>query len=510
MRRNPYDQRVLTLVQVCGGERDWAGAEQVFEQHGWPVLGHHPCGGGPLLGVLEPDPTSRVYEVEVRLPGSLHNCDRGAARRVAKALRRARLEAYVRRTEPLVRDREMFTEWQVFDAADHPRGRGARLGRRIHRLLTGLGRHDTGVRVTGTPREALRLARMTPPGEGAPVPARAAARPLDGRWRVSGRFWPEEEFERRRNQVLGWSLAAGTAAALASGGSGGSRPLWVVAAVLAGAAAMWSGSRLFRQGRVAGAAMAAVPVAMLALLGLGGFGAVGPHWTRQQALLSLVVAGVVAGLWLLVRQWSWSEWAAWVVPLAVSLAGSTFLAAGSVLHALYADGFSLDPGDLDVPPMWQVIAAVRLLAFLSLVLVLPAWWGFARHRHHAYAGTGDGFNAAVYVMLLVLILTGVASLAMRSAQRAVDRTIAAASRGEDPPPYFGVKPDWVCVELAVPAEQLSGEGPRLDPTRPYLSFGVAGETAVLWDRAAEEPVKLSAAQVRLIPAKAGGVCRSGG
>jgi hypothetical protein len=274
--------------------------------------------------------------------------------------------------------------------------------------------------------------------------------------------------------------------------------------------AVYSGTRLFREGRATGAAMAVVALGLLLVLGLGPLPAAGPGWTEQQVLVSAGIVAVTAGLWLLVRQWSWGEWAVWVVPLVLSLAGSTFLAAGSVLHALYADGLSLAPDDLDVPPVWQVVSAAKLLTFLSPTLVLPAWWGFARHRHHGYAGTGEGFNVAVYVLLLIAILTGVFGLALHSAGQAVDRTIAAATRGEDAPPYFGVEPAWVCVEPAVPAALLSGEGPRLDPARPYLSFGVAQGTAVLWDGAAREPLKLTAAQVRLLPTEPGAGCGGAG
>ncbi|WP_327679690.1 hypothetical protein [Kitasatospora sp. NBC_00458] len=509
MRTRLYDQRVLTLVEVRGGERDWAEAEQVFERHGWPVIGRHPCGEGPLEGVLEPDPASRVYEVEVRLPGSLHHCERGATRRAQRALRRARLEAYVRRAEPLVRDREMLTEWQAYDRSAPSGVRFARLRGSVRRYASRLGHYDTGVRVIGTQEEASGLARMPSASGGGSAPAAARIRPLDGRWRGTVRFWPEEETARRIARVLGWSLAVGVAAVFAAGGSGGARAFWVVLAVLAGGVTVASGTRLFREGAAAGAAMAAVAAMAVLLLALSPFRSAGRGSHEQQVLVGLGIAAVVAGLWLLVRQWSWGEWAAWAVPLAASLAGATLLASGSVLHSLYADALSLSPGDLDVPPIWQVVSAVKLLTFLSLVLVLPAWWGFARHRHHGYAGTGEGFNAAMYALLLIAILAGVSTLALHSAGRAADRTKAAAARGEDAPPYFGVEPKWVCVEPAEPAERLSGDGPRLDPKRSYLSFGVAQGSAVLWDRRAGEPLKLAARQVRLIPAESGAACDGG-
>ncbi|MHC8563880.1 hypothetical protein ACW23B_25110 [Streptomyces albidoflavus] len=57
------------------------------------------------------------------------------------------------------------------------------------------------------------------------------------------------------------------------------------------------------------------------------------------------------------------------------------------------------------------------------------------------------------------------------------------------------------MEPAIPVGRLAAEGPPLDPARPYLSFGVAGGNAVLWDAGAGEPVKVPASKVRLVPAE---------
>jgi hypothetical protein len=488
MRGVPYDQRVLTLIEVRGGEREWAGAEHCFERHGWPVVHHFPCGEGPLSGILDPRPGARVYEVEVRLYGSAHDCDRGAARRAAKALRAARLEAYVRRTEPLLRDREMLPEWRAYRRP----GPHTRLWRRVLRHAARAGRLDSGLQLSGTPREALRLARQARPG--------VAVRPLDGRWRRTVEMWPEEETERRIVRVCGWLLLTGVAAVFAAGTDTAARWLWLAVAVVAGGATLWSGTRIYRTGRAAGAGAGALGLVSLLPFLLGRAATDGGGWTRGQVLPAVAVMAVVAGLWLLVRQWTWGEWVAWAVPLAMTLAVSSFVAAGSVLHALYADELSLSPDDVNVPAMWQAAAALKLVSLLSLVLLLPAWWGWARHRHHSYAAPGEGFNVAMYVLLLVAILLGAGLLALDSAREAADRTKAAVRRGVDPPPYFGVRPAWTCVEPAVPPGQLAGEGPRLDPARPYLSFGTTDGTAVLWDRSTMSPVKLPASQVRLVPA----------
>ncbi|WDV30966.1 hypothetical protein OIM90_05100 [Streptomyces sp. AD16] len=106
MGKQRYDQRVRAFVEVRGGEADWELAGERFAAHGWPVRDSVPAGAGPLGDAVETRPDSRVYEIEVRLPGIAKGADLGAARRVAKALRAARVEGYVRRTDVLHRDRE--------------------------------------------------------------------------------------------------------------------------------------------------------------------------------------------------------------------------------------------------------------------------------------------------------------------------------------------------------------------------------------------------------------------
>src|SRR6478752_2609852 len=101
--------------------------------------------------------------------------------------------------------------------------------------------------------------------------------------------------------------------------------------------------------------------------------------------------------------------------------------------------------------------------------------------------------------MILLLVAAVGQLVLETAEEAVDRTTSAAERGTDPPPFFGVHPEWTCVEPVIPVGRLPVEGPPLDPARPYLSFGVAGGNAVLWDAEAGEAVKVPASKVRLVP-----------
>jgi hypothetical protein len=95
----------------------------------------------------------------------------------------------------------------------------------------------------------------------------------------------------------------------AAGGAAGRRPLWIVVAVLlAGAAALWGGSRLawFAEVRDAGVrglvlqtetgaerSTALVPIAVLALAAVAGMVATG-GWARRVLSAVLVVAGIAA------------------------------------------------------------------------------------------------------------------------------------------------------------------------------------------------------------------------
>ncbi|MGP3925254.1 hypothetical protein [Streptomyces sp. 8N616] len=278
------------------------------------------------------------------------------------------------------------------------------------------------------------------------------------------------------------------------------RLFWTALAATSFASVLRAGIKLNRGGRrTEGVGVAVLLTLLFLAMGLGLLSREGEGWTRSQALLGPMGVAVIYGLWLLARQWTWGEWVAWAVPLIVSAVLSFLVPVGSVLHALYADGLSLSPADLDVPVVWQVVSAMKLLTFLSLVLIVPALWGVAKHHH--YVRPGEQFNGLLYALALVLVLGGVGSLAMGSASRAVQRTIVAAKEGRQPPSYFGVEPEWTCVEPTVPQAKLSGEGGYLVPRRPYLLFGVARGKAVLWNTDTEGPLKLPAADIRLVPTK---------
>lgn len=514
LQRARYDQRVLTLVEVRGAERDHDEAQEWFGQRGWPVLGRWPCGEGPTAGVLRARSDSVVFLVEVRFFGARNKrTGQAAAWRVDGLARTARLQMYVRRTELVDPDREHLPHWRVVTTghrpapppAPRPRAAAVRFRLLAHRarLMEALGRHDTGEFASGTPSEARRLAR-TALEPGAPPPTGVDARPTDRRGRGGRPLDREEQVERGVLRLAPWLGLLSFATVVARAARGGAVAFWVLVAAASLLAALRAADRVSPHRKAEGRAACLVAAALLVtLLHTDYLSGTSVALTPLQALVTCVTLFTVAGCYLLVRQWTWGDWLTWGAPLAGSLVVSGVVASGSVLHAFYADALDLNPQDLDVPGLWQAASAVKLLSFLALVLLAPAAWGTLKHLH--CIRPRDGSNVALYALLLVAIVVSVGGLAAQSAASAAEATKAAARDRRTPPPYFGVKPKWTCVRPVVPADRLPSDGGALasPAARPYLLISVAGGNAVLWDAdATPDPgaFKLPANRLQLLPA----------
>ncbi|MFD7558684.1 hypothetical protein ACFV9E_29600 [Streptomyces sp. NPDC059835] len=90
---------------------------------------------------------------------------------------------------------------------------------------------------------------------------------------------------------------------------------------------------------------------------------------------------------------------------------------------------------------------------------------------------------------------------MEELGRAVEATKAAARQRREAPSYFGVEPEWMCVQPTVRVAELNADGGLLDPAGPYLFFGVADGMALLWSTDTDAPLKEPADEVRLVPAE---------
>ncbi|MEU8436817.1 hypothetical protein AB0F18_28710 [Streptomyces sp. NPDC029216] len=303
-----------------------------------------------------------------------------------------------------------------------------------------------------------------------------------------------------------WTFAMIFCAVVARQQSGVRTWVWAAAAVLC---LLWAAG-LARGVNVVGGRLASLLVwgaGSALLLGVA-FGAdLGRDrgWTPVQMLWVLAVTATTGGIWLLVRQWTWGEWLAWAAPLLFALVASCVVASGSVLHALYADSLDLTPDDLDVPAIWQAASAVKLLGLLSVALFVPALWGIAKHVHAPFVSPIERLGVPLYVVTQAAVLTVCGVWALESAGDAVKDLRTAAARQAELPSYFGVEPEWACVEPTVPAARISSRGGVLKPERPYVSFGEAGGTVSLWDGPAGKALQMPAEQVRLVPAANGRV-----
>ncbi|WP_326768330.1 NnrS multi-domain protein [Streptomyces sp. NBC_01591] len=513
-----YDQRVLVLVEVRGEQRDWDEAERVFDQRGWPVVTGFTRGEGASRGVLREAPSARLYSVEVRFFGARNRrTERAAAWRVEQLARSAGLEMYARRCELVDRDREQLTGWRAHTVdhrpprapAPRPRTWMARLSRAAAvsraRISERCGYRDTGMVVTGTASEARRLSRMNLPGGSAPGTA-VDVRPFYGRERRHIVPRREEDGLRRAYLVVAWLLAMTFCAAVARQQSGVWVWGWTGAAALCFVGGARSAYGMFAAGgRVASLLMFGAVAGYFLVVSNGADLGDDRGWTPMQMLSIFAVTATIGGIWLLVRQWTWGEWLAWAAPLVFTAAVSFVVASGSVLHALYADSFGVTPDDLDVPGIWQAASALKLLSLLSYALFVPALWGIAKHVHAPFVSPVERLGVPLYVctQLTVVVVCGLGAL--DSAREAVEDFRTAAVRKTAPPSYFGVEPEWMCVEPTVPAAKLGSRGGVLKPEHPYLSFGEAGGTVSLWDEPAGTALQMPAEQVRLVPAADGQV-----
>ncbi|MGW8351880.1 NnrS multi-domain protein [Streptomyces wedmorensis] len=511
-----YDQRVLVLVEVRGEQRDWDEAERVFDQQGWPVVTAFARGEGPSRGVLREAASARLYSVEVRFFGARNRrTERAAAWRVERLARAAGLEMYARRCELVDRDREQLTGWRAHTVAHRPPRRPdprtltpmARLRRATvvsrARVSERRGYRDTGMVVTGTASEARRLSRMDLPGGSAPGAA-TDVRPVYGRERSHVVQRREEDGLRRIYRVVAWLLAMTFCAVVARQQSGVGVWVWAGFALLCfGGGARLAYGMFAAGGRVASLLICGAVAGYFLVVSLGADMGDDRGWTPVQMLSVFAVTATVGGIWLLVRQWTWGEWLAWAAPLAFTAVVSLVVASGSVLHALYADSLGVTPDDLDVPGIWQAASAVKLLSLLGYALIVPALWGIAKHVHASFVSPVERLGVPLYVLTQVTVVVVCGLGALDSAREAVEDFRTAAVRKTAPPSYFGVEPEWTCVEPTVPAAKLGSRGGVLKPERPYLSFGEAGGTVSLWNEPAGTALQMPAEQVRLVPAADG-------
>ncbi|MFE4633162.1 NnrS multi-domain protein [Streptomyces sp. NPDC056773] len=468
--------------------------------------------------MLRADASARMYSVEVRFLGAQNRrTGRAAAWHVERLARVTGLEMYARRCEPMDRDREQLTVWWGHTVAHRPPRAPAprpltpmaRLRRAAEvagaRFTERRGYHDTGAMATGTASEARRLSRMDLTGGSAPGAATDVRAASGG---VRSHIVPRREDDaRRRAYRLGaWLWAMVFCAVVARQQSGVRAWVWAGAAVVC----FLMGARLARGmfasgGRAGSLSLWGALAAFFLAVSLGADMGDSRGWTPVLMLSVFAVLATAGGIWLLVRQWTWGDWLSWAVPLAFAAVASLVVSSGSVLHAMYADSLDLTPADLDVPAIWQVTSAVKLMSLLSYVLLVPALWGIAKHVYVPGVSPVDRLRVPLFVIAQAAVVALCGAGVLESVGEAVKDFRTAAVRKTELPSYFGVEPEWTCIESTVAAAKLSTRGGVLRQERPYISFGEAGGTVSLWDEPTEKSLQMPAEQVRLVPVADGQV-----
>ncbi|MFJ4342413.1 hypothetical protein [Streptomyces sp. NPDC088915] len=511
MARVRREQRVWTLVEVRGGPAGWAAAEEVWTRHSWNYRDEGTLGTGLTSG-LSADPTRKAFRVEVRTPGALSRAENEAEWLVMSLARTHAIEMYPRKQAALDRDREVLARWRVHTTEHRPVRPDLELSSRPERWALWwhrttarwserLGRYDTGEIVSGPKDEASVLARIgREPDE--ELRAGVDVRPLDGRDGSRAVLRREEDQDRRLRWLAVGLITTETLTVLAGSSDGALFWVWAVCTAAAFCVMVTMGGRLHRTGGEAAGRVVVACVTlfvMVTALGWGPFGLSSGDsgMTRGQALLGPLFLFVGVGIGLLARRWAGNGPIVWVGPAVLTVSIPVLAVLGKILHWAYRDELDLEADGAEASGLWEAASALKLLTLLSMFLLVPAAWAVARHYHLVRSG---GRTAALGFGLTALILVLEAGmLGLQSPKHAADALKRAAVDGRTPPPYFGIEPEWMCLQPTVSRSELNTKGGVLRPERPYIVFGEGQGGVVVWNVAADGAMTIPSDQVRTVP-----------
>ncbi|MFE3947285.1 hypothetical protein ACFXPV_36320 [Streptomyces sp. NPDC059118] len=500
------------LLEIQGGPAKWEKVEQHLRGRGWSFRPTVPKDRRTARRAFGSDTAySRFLWTDVPITGSPWRADREASWQVAAVRKATQVVIYDRMLRIDEADRTMQPEWQVYSTRSRSRATApphARAWSRpawwvrgaLHRAAVKAGLFDVGLRVHGSKAAVLHLAEgmIAPPERDA-----IGVRPLDGRGRAGTVAHGEDALNRALALFLGPLFAMGLLLVLARhAGPVGVALCWLLALACTGVA-WWTALTLpWSRTRLRSMLFSLVTTALMACFALGIPG-VGRSMTTGQAVVMTAVAYYATGLVLLGRRWKWQIMVAGILPVIVTVTVAALPLTSRFLHDIYADELSLTTVETGVSGVWQLAAAVKLLwPSLGAILFVAAGWGILRYFHFIRPRS---VTAGVFAALaLTAALTLSVSSALQSPAEAADKLKQAAVHGTEPPPYFGVSPQWACVVPTVPIPELTEKGGAIHPERPYISFGPADGQVVLWNRPTEEPLRIAADQVKIIPLRHGG------
>ncbi|MGW5442811.1 hypothetical protein [Streptomyces asiaticus] len=481
-----FDQRIAALVRLKGTDVDCKLFEAACEQRGWVLLD---CPTHPAS--YRSDNVS--YRVEVRIPGARVGAVHAACVRVEDLGDQLVLDLHVEAAEAVARDPVPDQSWVAYAPRQSASG-GSRLSAwrdNWERRAVRKGWRDTGRTVQATDEaDALRKVRVPLPGT-PDAPAGVRVRKSGGGEFLAGR-------RAQRRSVL-WLVHVYIANVIFLSLVRDYPVAWgAEVGVLIASVRVSLPLRNRSKPQYNGSCLGMMCWLVSIYWGLNeNYPPLGPLSPEQGALLGgLYVVGV--GLRLLVRTWSWREWGPWLIPALFPVLLGFFPGVGYLVHTFYLDTFDLAAEDVDVPLLQQFAASAKVVGAMSLWLLAPAGWGYLKHFHVIiqdrwfYSLTTVWLAVVAFVVAPIHLVADPASAAGRTAQ-------ATAKRGGVPGSYFGIKPEWVCVNPLAAPDQLPSQGGTLQPSRSYLLLGDASGIAALWDREKETALKIPLNKIRVIP-----------
>ncbi|QES49555.1 hypothetical protein DEJ50_18835 [Streptomyces venezuelae] len=536
-----WDQRAVALAELRGTATDRELWEAALAERGWPVLERR---GTSVTPVTE---ARAWYVVEIRFPGSRFRAVTGARQRLEVLAEELHLDLVVEAVDLVVRQPDLRARWQAYERPSPRTARWTRLWRPAVSLLRwgGTGRQISA----GAPTQAQALAARPLPGA-APPPAGPVVHRRSLSFRARGGR-PRSHTHRGVPLAVLAALFVGLLGAregsTVNGGIGAPALLTGfgvgIGPFLDPARLAWPGGpvveaavepawvmtvfavvtvlvlcRLYLRNRPDWPVLLALLVGTLVYLVVRAVGFVTgsllihqvPWGDAALAHVDALAVNVmlVAGLGLLIRQSGWRPVVPWLLPALLPFVPGLLPAVGLSLHATYLAAFEVDLEDVDIAAVDSLAAAAAVLAAMGLWLFVPALLGFARHFHLMVR---DRWMGRLFLVLVSVFCcaVGVGGLWEDATTTSFEARLN-ASGGYTPPPYYGIKPEWVCASPARELGKVPSEGGLLQPERPYLLLGDASGTALLWHTARvpgiplpddEGALKIPLASLRLVPAE---------
>lgn len=498
-----FDQRAVVVAELRATTDETKMLTEALDARGWQILSR--------VDMTSEDPSplyesTARYTLEVRFPGSRFRAAAGAREHIETLAEELDLHLQALVADRVERDPADLAHWFAYRPPATHDPAASEFTRRIDTIRSWLARWtgtaDTGRRVWArTAETAQELAELRLPGVAPHLGNISVRRPDGTRDRENYGSGASTRGLFRRTAWLRFPLAAtALCAALMTHGLIVSSRLWwifLLPLTAAMAASVASTVRAIPEVTWWKCAVGSV-VAVSAAAGFGIYAMVtAPSHGALAVVILVLVYLTLAGIRLLIRQLSWRA-LPWLLPALLPFAFVIVPGIGRIVHACYLDAFGLDVKDVDVPLTGQISASVKLLAAMSLWLLVLALWGYMRHLHLMVKDRWMG-HAVIGLLSVIIFLISTLDLVVEPALATGKRAVQSAEAQQKPATYFGINAEWVCALPTDTVKKIPTRGGRLVPRTAYLMIGDADGTAVLWDAKRHQVIKAPLDKLRLEP-----------